>query len=339
MQYRRLGRTGLKVSPVCLGTMIFGSDTDQAGAERIIAVGAEHGMNFIDTSNVYTRGRSEEIIGTALKGSRDRWVLATKTRGQTGPGPNDQGLSRKQIMKSVEGSLARLGTDYIDVLYMHRQDEETPLEESVRAMADLVHQGKIRYFGVSNFSSWRIAEVCKLCDELNIDRPAANSPLYNIVNREAEVEQLPACSYYGVGVVSYSPLARGVLSGIYAPGVAPDPDTRAGRGDKRLLQNEWRSESLEIAQKLKAHAEARGITLGQFAVAWILHNQLMTSVIAGPENEEQWRNYIGALDYKFQPEDEALVDSLVAVGSSSTLGHHDPYYPIEGRQPRATAPA
>jgi aryl-alcohol dehydrogenase (NADP+) len=251
-----------------------------------------------------------------------------------GPGPNDRGLSRKWILQAVEASLRRLATDYIDIYYLHKEDHATPLAETVRTLADLVHQGKIRFFGVSNYRAWRIAEICRLCDDFGIDRPVVSQPNYNALNRMPEVEHLPACRYYGLGVVPYSPLARGVLTGKYSPDAPPLEDTRAGRQDKRMMQTEWRRESLEIAQVIKTHAEERGITPGQFAVNWVLNNRLVTAVIAGPRTEAQWSEYLGALTYQFTPEDEALVDRLVTTGHPSTAGYNDPAYPIEGRLPR-----
>jgi len=331
MDYRNLGRSGLKISPICLGTMMFGGRTDEPAAAEIIARARDQGINFIDTADVYTEGRSEEITGRAIRGERDRWVLATKVANRMGPGPNQAGLSRLWIMREVEASLTRLGTDVIDIYYLHREDHATPLAETVRAIGDLIAQGKIRHFGVSNYRSWRVAEICRLCDDLGIDRPVVSQPYYNAMNRMPEVEHLPACAYYGLGVVSYSPLARGVLTGKYQPDLPPPEGTRAGRQDPRMMQSEWRAESLHIAQEVKAHAEARGITAGQFAVNWVLNNRAVTAVIAGPRTLEQWDEYVGALSYRFTPEDEALIDRLVATGHPSTPGYNDPQYPIEGR--------
>lgn len=334
MEYRRLGRSGLKVSPLCLGTMMFGGPTDEATSKRIVADARERGINFIDTADSYNAGKSEEAVGRAIGEQRDAWVLATKLANPTGQGPNAGGLSRKWVMQACEASLKRLGTDYIDLYYLHKEDHETPLEETVRALADLVRAGKIRYFGVSNYRSWRVAEIANLCDRSGIDRPAASQPYYNAMNRMVEVEHLPACRYYGLGVVPYSPLARGVLTGKYAPGAPPSADTRAGRNDKRMMATEWRPESLEMAQKIRAHAEKRGMTAGQFAVAWVLANPIVTAAIAGPRTEEQWRDYLGALEHRFTAEDEALVDGMVAAGHPSTPGYNDPQYPIEGRPTR-----
>ena len=335
---RNLGRSGLKVSPICLGAMMFGDQADEATSARIIAKAADAGVNMIDTANVYARGLSEEFVGKGIHGNRDQWVIATKTRNPAEPGPNNIGLSRKQIMRSVEGSLRRLNTDYIDILTMHMDDYTVPLSEVVHALGDLVCQGKIRYFGVSNFRSWRIAEICRISDQIGIDRPALCSPLYNITNRKVEVEELPACDYFGVGVVSYSPLARSVLTGDYKPGVPPDPSSRAGRNDPRVMQNEWRPETLELSQKVKEWAEARGITAIEFAVAWVLNNRLVTGAVAGPCDEAQLDGYLKALDYRFSGEDEAFVDTLVGRGSQSIHGHTDPYYPVEGRDPYTDPP-
>lgn len=331
MTPRNLGRSGLKVSPICLGTMMFGGPTDEKDSARIIARAKEAGVNFIDTADVYTEGRSEEITGRAIKADRSRWVLATKLANPTGPGPNDRGLSRLYMMRAVEASLKRLGTDVIDIYYLHKEDHSTPLEETVRAMGDLVAQGKIRHYGVSNHRSWRIAEICNLADRMGIDRPVVSQPYYNAMNRMPEVEHLPACGFYGLGVVPYSPLARGILSGKYDPKAPPPEGSRAGRADARMLQTEWRKESLVIAQKLKVHAEKRGITPGQFATAWVLNNTFVTAAIAGPRTMAQLEDYLGAPGYQFTRVDEALVDRLVPAGHPSTPGYTDPAYPLEGR--------
>lgn len=335
MEYRPLGRSGLKVSPICLGTMMFGGATSDHDSQAIIDHAREAGVNFIDTADAYSDGVSEEITGRAIAPHRYEWVLATKVANPVGgTGPNRFGLSRKWVMQACENSLKRLGTEVIDIYYLHKEDHATPLAETVRAIGDLVAQGKIRYFGVSNYRSWRLAEICRICDELGIDRPVVSQPYYNAMNRMPEVEHLPACGYFGLGVASYSPLARGVLTGKYEPGSAPQQGTRAGRGDKRMLQTEWREESLSIAQEIKAHAAARGMTPIQFAVAWVLNNRFLTAAIAGPRTLEQWQAYLAALDVSFSAEDEALIDRLVPAGHPSTPGYNDPAYPLEGRAPR-----
>jgi aryl-alcohol dehydrogenase (NADP+) len=330
-----LGRSALKVSPLCLGAMMFGDQTDEPTSHRIVSRARDAGVNFIDTADVYVGGRSEEIVGRAVKADRDRWVLATKLGGPAvTPIASGADLSRKYVMHAVEMSLRRLGTDYIDLYYIHREDYTSPLGETIRAFADLVRQGKIRYFGVSNFRSWSLAEVAHLCDDIGIDRPAASQPQYNAMNRMPETEHLPACQFYGVGVVPYSPLARGILTGKYTSIEAPPSGTRAARNDVRMMQAEFRAESIDLAQRIKAHAEARGITTMQFALKWVLNNALVNSVIGGPRTLEQWDEYLAALDAPFSAADEALVNELVAPGHSSTPGFTDPIYPVMGRIPR-----
>ena len=334
MHYLPLGNSGLKISPLCLGTMMFGGPTDEPTSLKIIADAKDRGINFIDTADAYTGGESEIITGKAIAPHRHHWILATKLANPTQRGPNGRGTSRRHIQYAIEASLKRLNTDCIDLLYLHKEDPTTPLTETVRALADAIRAGKIRYVGLSNYRVWRVAEIAHLCDAENIDRPIANQPLYNILNRQIETELLPACGYYGQGVVPYSPIARGVLTGKYRPDAAPDENTRAGRADKRMMESEFRPESLRIAQTIAIHASARGITPGQFAIAWVLNNKFISSAIAGPRTLEQWQDYQGALTYKFTPEDEALIDSLVAPGHPSTPGFNDPAYPLEGRIPR-----
>jgi aryl-alcohol dehydrogenase-like predicted oxidoreductase len=213
MHYRQLGRSGLKVSPICLGTMQFGGPTDEATSVRIIDKAREAGINFIDTADAYNYGNSEQVVGRAIAKERDHWILASKLANPMGDDPNRVGLSRRWVLQAADESLRRLGTDTIDIYYLHKEDHTTPLEETVRAMGDLLRAGKIRYFGVSNYRAWRVAEICNICDRLGIDRPVVSQPYYNAMNRMPEVEHMPACSFYGLGVVPYSPLARGVLTG------------------------------------------------------------------------------------------------------------------------------
>lgn len=333
MDYRYLGKSALKVSPLCLGAMMFGGETDEQTAQRIIDRAYEQGVNFLDTADVYHGGKSEVAVGRAVAAHRDDWVIATKFGyGGLQSGPNQQGQSRKWIMQTVEGSLKRLNTDYVDILYFHRALIDAPLEEGLRAINDLIRQGKVRYYGLSNFRGWRIAEIVRLADELGMERPVVSQPLYNIVDRTCEVEQLPAAAAYGLGVVPYSPLARGVLTGKYALGSSPAADTRAGRGDMRIMQTEWRPESLEVAQKIATYAKDRGTTPVAFALAWVLKNRLVSALLAGPRTEAHWESYCAALDVDLTPQDEAFIDGLVKPGHSSTPGYTDPGYPVEGRK-------
>ncbi|MDI4657565.1 aldo/keto reductase [Xanthobacter autotrophicus] len=331
--YRYLGRSGLKVPKLALGTMMFGGPTDEATSHRIISKAKDQSFFFLDTADAYQGGLTEEIVGRAIRSDRDGFVLATKFANPAGAGPNRQGISRKWVIEATEASLRRLGTDHIDILYFHRAIFDAPLGEAVRAVADLVRAGKVRYFGLSNFRGWCIAEVAHLADQFGIDRPVASQPLYNIVDRTAEVEQLPAAHHYGLGVVSYSPLARGVLTGKYRPGAAPEAESRAGRGDRRILETEWRAESIGIAESIARHAAERGIPAATFALSWVLNNSRVTAAIAGPRTEAQWDAYVAALDYSFTAEDEALVASLVPDGHVSTPFYTDPSHPVEGRVP------
>ena len=338
MEYRNLGATGVKVSPLCLGTMMFGDYTSYDEAQRIVGHAHDAGINFIDTADVYCKGESEKMVGRIIGSDRDRWVLATKVANPMGGmqgtpenDPNRRGTSRKWIMRAIEESLSRLGTDYVDLYYIHRDPGDVPMEETVRAMGDLIRVGKIRYWGLSNVRGWRIADCVRVCDAMGVPRPAACQPYYNAMNRQPENDILPACRHYGLGVVPYSPLARGVLVGKYKPGEAPPADTRAGRKDKRMLETEFREESMVIAQKLKAHAEKKGLTAVDFAVGWVARNPIVTSVIGGPRTLAQWQGYVDAIGKPFDADDEALVDSLVAPGHPSTPGYNDPQYPLEGR--------
>jgi aryl-alcohol dehydrogenase (NADP+) len=331
MNLRNLGQSGLRVSPICLGTMMFGYRSDEATAKRIVARARDAGINFIDTADAYAKGASEEITGRAIAEDRDRWILATKAGNAMGDDPLQTGLSRKWLLRAIDDSLNRLGTDYLDIYYLHKPDHDTPLEETIRAIGDIIAAGKTLHFGLSNFRGWEHAEIVRLCDELGVDRPVVSQPYYNAMNRMPEVEVLPVCGHYGIGVVPYSPLARGVLTGKYQPGAAPEQGTRAGASDHRMMETEFREDSLVYAQKIKARAEARGMTAGQFALNWVLANPLVNSVLAGPRTEAQWEEYLAGLDHGLIPEDEEFIDSLVPMGHPSTPGFSDPSYPITGR--------
>ena len=331
MHLRNLGKSPLKVSRLCLGTMMFADQTEIAEARRIAAHAREHGVNFIDTADVYSTGKSELMVGEILKDARPDWILATKIGNKMSGQANEVGYSRTWMMRECEASLQRLATDYIDIYYLHRDYNGMDLEEPIRAIDALLRAGKIRYWGVSNFRGWRIAEVVRLAREINMPGPVVCQPYYNLLNRQPEVEVLPACAHFGIGVVPYSPIARGVLSGKYPPGSKPAEGTRAGRGDQRIMETEFREESLVIAQTLKGHCEQKGVSLTHFATAWVLASQAVSAVIAGPRTLVQWQDYFGALDVAITPEDAALVDALVAPGHPSTPGYNDPVYPLNGR--------
>jgi aryl-alcohol dehydrogenase-like predicted oxidoreductase len=311
---------------------MFGDQTDAAEAANIVAAARDHGVNFIDTADVYTTGASESMLGPLIRADRDRWVLATKVGNKMSAAVNASRYSRKWMMQSIDASLARLGTDYVDLYYLHRDFEEDPLEEPLRALDDMIRAGKVRGWGLSNFRGWRITEAVHLAARIGMPAPIACQPYYNLLNRMPEVEILPACDHHGIGVVPYSPVARGVLTGKYDPGAPPPEGSRAARGDKRIQQTEWREESLRVAQRLRQHAQARGQTVMQFAVAWVLAHRAVSSVIAGPRTLAQWLDYFSALAVRIDVDDEALVDSLVRPGHPSTPGYTDPAYPLQPRR-------
>ena len=238
------------------------------------------------------------------------------------------------MIRALDASLKRLGTEWVDILYLHRDDATTPMEETVAAMGHLLSTGKVHYFGVSNFRAWRVARMAEMCRAAGVAPPIVCQPPYNAMTRAIETELLPCCAHYGLGVVAYSPLARGVLTGKYAPGAAPPEGSRAGRNDQRILQTEFRPESLALAQRVVEHARSRGMTPLQFALGWVWNNALVHGVIGGPRTLAQWQEYVAAMAVEFDAADEALVDSLVAPGHASTPGYTDPVYPVTGRRPR-----
>lgn len=331
MEYRSLGRSALRISPLTLGTMMFGGATDAAESLRIIHDARDSGINSIDTADVYNKGETERVLAKALAGERDRWVLASKVGNRMGDGPNQFGFSTKWLVEGVEASLRRLETDYLDIVYLHRDFPGRSLEEPIRALGDLMRQGKIRYYGLSNFRGWRIAEAVRVAQQLGVPAPVVIQPVYSLVNRVAEQEQLPAANEYGMGVISYSPLARGVLTGKYRNMDDVPADSRVARGDTRIRDTEWRQESLVVANAIRERAEGRGHTTADFATAWVINNDIVTSAIAGPRTFEQWRAYMRALEVRLDAEDEAFVDTLVAPGYASTHGYNDPHHRVSGR--------
>jgi aryl-alcohol dehydrogenase (NADP+) len=263
-------------------------------------------------------------------------VLATKLANPMGPGPNDGGLSRRHMVAALDASLKRLGTDWVDVLYLHLEDNDTPLEETLLAMAHLIERGKVHYFGLSNFRAWRIARVAELCRQMGIGLPVVCQPPYNAMSRQIEVELLPCCAHYGIAPVVYSPLARGILSGKYRVDAPPPEGSRAARNDPRIMQTEFRPESIALAQRIAERARERGLTPTAYALAWVWNNQLVNGVIGGPKTLVQWQDYLDALGTPFDADDEAFVSGLVAAGHASTAGYSDPRYPVAGRVPRTS---
>jgi len=332
MEYRSLGRAGVQVSPLCLGTMNFGDPTDEATSLAMIQQAIDAGLNFLDTANVYVGGESERICAKALAGRRDQLVVATKGTIQAGDGPNGAGSSRKHLRQALEASLKRLGTDYVDIYYIHQKDPGTPFEEWLSFLHQAVQAGQILYLGVSNYWAWQIAEVMGLAALHDWQPLSVIQPVYSIVNRDCEVEILPAARRFGLGVVSYSPIARGVLTGKYQAHVPPPADSRAGRGNVRLKQTEYRDANFAVAESLKPIADDLGCTLAQLAVAWVLANPNITAPIIGPRTPAQLADNLGALEVPITPEIEARIDELVPPGCHPYLGILDPVYEVTGRR-------
>ncbi len=320
MDYRKLGRTGVKVSPLCLGTMMFGQrgNADHADCVRIIHRALDAGINFVDTANVYSSGESEEIVGEALKGRRDRVILATKVHGAMGPGPNDQGNSRVHILREVENSLRRLQTDYIDLYQIHRPDPSTPIEETLEALDQLVRDGKVRYIGSSTFAAWELVESYWVSDRDHLARFDCEQPPYSIFVREIEKDVLPVCQKYGTGVIPWSPLNRGWLAGKYRKGQDIDPQSRVGRSDPFIdgPNSETGQRKLDLVERLIPMAEEVGANLAQYALAWTLVNPVVTAPIIGPRIMSQLEDNLGALDVKIPQEHLSRIDEMVPPGTN-----------------------
>lgn len=310
---------------------MFGGQTSETDSIRIIHKAIDQGINFLDTANMYNAGQSEVVVGKAIADRRDQIVLATKGRQSVGSGPNDSGGGRLHLMRELDRSLKRLQTEFIDIYYLHAPDSETPIEETLRALDDMVRSGKVGYIACSNVRAWQLCESLWVSDRNNFNKFVCVQPLYNIVNRDIEVELLPLCRQHGVGVVSYSPLARGILSGKYRPGESFPENSRAARRDPRMLQAELRDDSLQIAQQINDYCKHRGMSTSQFALAWCLANPILSSVIIGPRTEEQFDDNIQCLQIQISEEDEALIDTLVPPGEHSGHGFQDKAYPITGR--------
>jgi aryl-alcohol dehydrogenase-like predicted oxidoreductase len=317
MEYRRLGATGLKVSELCLGCMTFGRETDEATARRIIDRYLELGGNFLDTANVYAAGASEEITGRIIKDRRDSVVLATKVRfnaniflGKPVP-PNDIGLSRRHIMAEVERSLRRLQTDYIDLYQVHSWDFETPIEETMRALDDLVRQGKVRYIGASNFTAWQLVKSLWVSDIHNYARFDSLQPQYSLISREIEREILPLCRYEEIGVIPWSPLGGGFLTGKYRSGSKPPEDARLSKMDLwGRLANERNYRTLEAVEQI---ARERGRTIAQIALAWVNQQLGISSVIYGARTVEQNEENLGAVGLRLESAELEALDRASAL--------------------------
>lgn len=317
MEYRRLGRSGLKVSEFCLGTMTFGHSVDEVEAAHITHLALDAGVNFFDTADGYAGGQSEILLGKALKGRRRDAVVATKVFNPMGTGPNDSGMSRVHIMNAIEDSLRRLQMDYVDIFYIHHVDTQTPLEEMLRAMDDLVHQGKVRYIACSNYPAWRLSEALWISDSKGLARFECYQPQYNLVVRDIEQELVPLCLHKGLGIVAWGPLAGGFLSGKYEPGQRSLAGTRSEQ-KWAWVDRFFAPSADETLATLLAIGPELGRNPAQLALRWVLEQPGVTSVISGVRTAEQLRDNLGVTGWRLEG---AALERLNAV---SDLPHRYP---------------
>jgi len=318
MEYRLFGRTGAHVSPLCLGCMMFGGKTTPEDSYAMIDHAIDAGINFLDTANVYSRGNSEIVTGEALKrnGKRHQIVLATKVHGRMNDDDvNMAGSSRRHIIDQCDASLKRLQTDYIDLYQIHRPRSDTPIDETLRALDDLIRAGKVRYIGTSTFAGWQFMEALWIAKELGLNRFVCEQPPYHILDRRIERGLLPMAQTYGVALIPWSPLAGGLLTGKYSRDTQPPEDSRfADVANNPRLQARMTNDLFDVVDGLKPLADAKGCTIAQLALAWCVNQPGITSPIIGPRTMEQLVDNLGALDVEITDEDRSTIDSLVPAG-------------------------
>ncbi len=318
MDYRSLGRTGVPVSALCLGCMNFGGKTSEEDSINIIHSALDNGINFLDTANVYSRGKSEEVVGKALKGRRDKVVLATKVHGRM----DDDNLlaagnNRRHIIEQCDASLQRLQTDYIDLYQIHRPQSDMPIDETLRALDDLIRAGKVRYVGTSSYTAWQIMESLWAAKELGLNRFVSEQPPYHLLDRSIERELIPMAQTYGIAILPWSPLARGFLTGKYQRGEDIPGDTRLASdasNTNALFQERTRKHFSDMAYQVldvvEALAQEKGCTPSQLALAWLIHQPGVTSPIIGPRTQEQFEDNLGAASVTITDEDRARLDEV-----------------------------
>jgi voltage-dependent potassium channel beta subunit len=313
MNYRRLGATGLRVSEISYGTWLTVSRTvDERLTREIVAAARERGINFFDTADVYNRGGAERLLGAALKGvPRHELVVATKCYFPVGEDPNNRGLSRKHIMEACHASLGRLSMDYVDLYQCHRYDDTTPLEETCRAMDDLIHQGKVLYWGVSQWSAPQIVEAVAFCRANGLYAPISNQPVYNMMNRSLEIEVMRACSEHGLGIVVYSPLAQGILTGKYTKGAVPGGSRGGDEFARQFMERRLAPEWIDRVDALRPIAESKHVTLTQLALAWVLRRSEITSAIVGASTVEQLVQNIAAVGVELSQDESNAIDVVM----------------------------
>jgi len=317
MQYRQLGKSGLLVSELCLGTMSFGGHgywekiggLEQNTAQRLVDVALDAGVNFFDTANVYSHGQSEEILGKTFKGKRDKVVVATKVRGRMSPEINDVGLSRRHILQSCERSLRRLGTDYIDIYIVHSFDFMTPLEETLSALNDLVHQGKVRYLGCSNYFAWQLMKALSISEKHNWEKFVSLQAYYSLVARDVEYELVPLCEDQGLGLTPWSPLAGGFLTGKYPRGGKGPKDARRSKEEQNFLQFD-ENRAYKILDEVKRIADARGVTPAQVSLNYLLRKPAVSSVIIGATKIEQLQDNLKSVTWQLSADEVRALDAV-----------------------------
>ncbi len=335
MEYRSLGRTGVQVSVLCLGCMMFGGRTEPEDSYAIIDRALDAGINFLDTANVYSRGRSEEVTGEALKrnGKRDKIVLATKVHGRMDDDdPNAWGNQRRHIIEQCDASLRRLQTDYIDLYQIHRPQPNIPIDETLRALDDLIRAGKVRYIGTSTFAAWQLLESVWVAKELGLNRFVCEQPPYNLLDRRIERELLPMARTYGVGIIPWSPLAGGLLTGKYRRGAPEPPDSRyTDVKDRPWMQRRKTEGVYDVVEAIEPLAEEKDCTLSQLALAWCARQPGVTSPIIGPRTMEQLEDNLGTLDVTLTDNDYEKIDELVPPGSMFAPFYEADFGPHEYR--------
>jgi aryl-alcohol dehydrogenase-like predicted oxidoreductase len=309
MEYRQLGSSGLKVSQIGLGGNPFGWFIEEGDSSDVVNKALELGINFIDTADIYDQGRSETFLGNILKGRRSEVLIATKFGGRMGDGPNDSGGSRAHIMDAIEASLQRLQTDYVDLYQIHFFDNDTPLEETLRALDDLVRSGKVRYIGCSNFAAWQLSDALGVSKANSLNAFVSVQPEYNLLNRRIEKDLIPCCEAHNIGIVPYQPLAGGFLTGKYRPGEPPPEGTRLANRPQ-MANRALTEQNFEMLSKLETFASERGHTVGELALAWLLSRPTVSSIIAGTTKPEQVEANVAAAEWQLTPEEVAEVDEI-----------------------------
>ena len=322
MDYRRLGASGIRVSPICLGTFNFGAATDDATAARLIHAALDAGINMVDTADSYHGGRSEEAVGRALAGRRDRVVVATKVHYPTGPGVNDGGNSRHHILRACDASLRRLQTDYIDLYQVHRPDPAVAIEETLGALTDLVRAGKVRAIGCSTHPAWMVMEALAVSERHGLSRYVSEQPPYNLLDRRIENELIPLAARYQVAILPWAPLAQGVLAGRYASSAAPDADSRAGRMPGSIYARRVTPRGIAAGERFASLAREFGKTPGQLALLWCKDQPSVTSPVVGPRTMAQLADVLPVLQMRLSEDERRACDGINAPGSACVDFHN-----------------